>query len=78
MVSIHLNVLKNCLKSIELQVKELFVFHKDTKNSQVKGERQLDSLAGALELLSAKFDELEKDCAKKDKKFLNLREKLIR
>ena len=66
-------ILINCLKSIELQVKELFVLHEDTKNSQIKGEKQLDSLADALELLSAKFDELDKD-----KKILNLRKMLIR
>ena len=76
MVSIHLNVLKYCLKSIELQVKELFVFHKDTENSQIKGESQLDSLEGALELLSAKFDELEKDCTKKEKKVSELERKV--
>ena len=52
------------------------MFHKDTKNSPIKGERQLDSLEGALELLSAKFDELEKDCAKKEKKFPELERKV--
>ena len=46
------------------------MLHEDTKNSQIKGEKQLDFLADALELLSAKFDELEKDREKKDKKFL--------
>ena len=65
----------NCLKSIELQVKELFVLHEDTKNSQIKGEKQLDSPSGALELLSVKSDELEKD-HEKIKTFLILREKL--
>ena len=49
------------------------MLHEDTKNSQIKGEKQLDSLADALELLSAKFDELDKD-----KKILNLRKMLIR
>ena len=44
------------------------MLHEDTKNSQIKGEKQLDFLADALELLSAKFDELEKDREKKDKK----------
>ena len=39
------------------------------KNSQIKGEKQLDSLADALELLTAKLDELEKDCEKKQKNF---------
>ena len=36
-------ILINCLKSIELQAKEPFVLHEDTKNSQVKGKKQLNS-----------------------------------
>ena len=69
-------ILINCLKSIELQVKELFVLHEDTKNSQIKGEKQLDSLVEALKLLSAKFEELEKNREKKDKKISDLEKKV--
>ena len=58
-------ILINCLK---VKVKELFVLHKDTKNSQIKEEKQLDSLADTPELLSTKFDELEKE----DKKISEL------
>ena len=43
------------------------MLHEGTKNIQIKDEKQLDSLSDALELLSAKFDELEKDREKKDK-----------
>ena len=50
--------------------------HEDTKNFQIKGEKLLDSLAGALELLSVKFDELEKDCEKKDKNISELEKKV--
>ena len=71
-------ILINCLKSIEFLVKELFVLHEDTKISQIKGEKQLDSVADALDLLSVNLDELEKYREKKDKKFLNLRKKFIR
>ena len=60
-----------------MQVKDLFVLHEDTKNSQIKGEKQLDSLADALELLTAKLDELEKDCEKKHKKISELEKKVI-
>lgn len=59
-------------------MKELFVLHEDTKISQIKGEKQLDSVADALDLLSVNLDELEKYREKKDKKFLNLRKKFIR
>ena len=61
-------ILINCLKSIELQVTELFVLHEETKNFQIKGEKELDSVVDGVKLLSAKFDELEKDREKKDKK----------
>ena len=46
------------------------------KNSQIKGEKQLDSLSDALELLSAKFDELEKDHEKKNKKISEVEKKV--
>ena len=46
------------------------------KNSQIKGEKQLDSLSDALELLSAKFDELEKDQEKKNKKISEVEKKV--
>ena len=36
-------ILINCLKSIKLQLKELFMLHEDTKKSQMKGKKQLDS-----------------------------------
>ena len=69
-------ILINCVKSIELQVKELFVLHEDTKNSQIKDEKQLDSLADALELLSAKFYELEKYRENKYKNISELEKKV--
>ena len=64
------------MKSIELRVKELSVLHDNTKNVQIKGEKLLDSLVDALELLSAKFDELKKDRKKKDQKFSELERKV--
>ena len=59
-------LLVNFLKSIELHVKEHFLLYKDTENSHVKGERQLYSHADGLQLLSAKFDELENSREKND------------
>ena len=49
---------------------------KNTKNSQKKCKKQLDSLANTLELLAAKFYELEKDNEKKDKKSSVLEKKV--
>ena len=51
------------------------MLHKDTKNSQIKDKGQLDYLADMPELLSAKFDGLQKDREKKDKKNWELKKK---
>ena len=52
------------------------MLHEDTKNSDIKGEKQLDSLADALKLLSAKLDELEKDREKKVRTISELEKKV--
>ena len=62
-------LLINCLKSIENQVKELFTFHEEAKESQIK-------VTESLEFMSAKFDDLEKEIKKKDEK-INQLEKTI-
>ena len=62
-------LLVNCLKSIENQVKELFTFHEEAKESQIK-------VTESLEFMSAKFDDLEKEIKKKDEK-INQLEKTI-
>ena len=46
------------------------------KNLKLIAKMQLDSLADVLELLYAKFDELEKDREKKDKKICELEKKI--
>ena len=52
------------------------MLHEDTKNSDIKGEKQLDSLADVLKLLSAKLDELEKDREKKVRTISELEKKV--
>ena len=63
-------LLVNCLKSIENQVKELFTFHEEAKESQIK-------VTESLEFMSAKFDDLEKEIKEKDEK-INQLEKAIK
>ena len=54
------------MKVAELQVKQFFVLHEEP-----------DALADVFELLSAKYDDLEKDRAKKDKNFWTLEQTWI-
>ena len=58
-------LLINCSKSIENQVKELFTFHEEAKESQIK-------VTEAFEFMSAKFDDLEKEIKKKDERINQL------
>ena len=62
-------LLVNCLKSIKIQEKELFTFHEEAKESQIK-------VIESFEFMSAKFDDLEKEIKKKDEK-INQLEKTI-
>ena len=62
-------LLVNCLKSIKIQEKELFTFHEEAKESQIK-------VIESFEFMSAKFDDLEKEIKKKDGK-INQLEKTI-
>ena len=48
------------------------MLYKGMKISQIKDEGQLGSLVNVLELLSAKFDGLQKDHKKKDRKICEL------
>ena len=58
-------LLINYSKSIENQVKELFTFHEEAKESQIK-------VTEAFEFMSAKFDDLEKEIKKKDERINQL------
>ena len=67
-------LLANCFRSIENQVKELFAFREEAKESQIK-------VTESLEFMSAKFDDLKKEIKKKygkikklEKTIENLRE----
>ena len=50
-------VLVNCLKSIKNQVKQLFTFYEEAKESQIK-------VTESLEFISVKFEDLEKEIKK--------------
>ena len=54
-------LLVHCLRNIERQLNQLYPLYNDTKNLQIKGEKQLHTVAESLEFLSTKFDTLEKE-----------------
>ena len=69
-------IVLNTLRNIEKQVKDLFALNEETKNSQIKGERQLIEFKKSIDFLSGKFDSLDKDRKEQGEKIKNLEEKL--
>ena len=59
-------MLFNCLKILEVKVKEVFDLVNTTNESQIKGELQLKCLTESVEFISYRFDEYEADLKKKD------------
>ena len=59
-------ILFNCLRNVEKQMKEIFVLAKPTQEQQIKGERQLSDLHDSVQFISDKFKEYEEDRAKKN------------
>ena len=72
-------LLFNCLKDLEQKMNDLYMLANNNKEMQMKGDKQLIDSTSSVELLTTKFDELEKERKEKDElivfksKFLLLR-----
>ena len=60
-------ILVNCMQNIEKQVKELFLLAQENKEKHIKGESDLSELTKAIDLISGKFDDYERERREKDK-----------
>ena len=60
-------ILFNCLRNLQEKVTEIFNLAQDTRNMQIKGDKQLEELKSSVEVMSDKFDEYEKDWKDKEK-----------
>ena len=70
-------ILFNCLKNLEVKVKEIFDLANTANESQIKGEQQLKCLMDSVEFISARFDEYEADRKKKDEMINSLEENIL-
>ena len=57
-------ILVNCFRNIERHVNELHNMYENTKNPQIKGKKQLQSVTESLEFLYIKFDTVENERGK--------------
>ena len=65
-------ILFNCLKNVEKQMKEMFILAKSTQQQQIKGEKQLNDFHDPVQFVSDKFKKYEEDRAKNNKTIRNL------
>ena len=55
----YLQILFNCLRNVEKNVKEVHEMQENTQSSQIKGELQLNELNEAVKFITKKFDQYE-------------------
>ena len=60
-------ILFNCLKNLQGKVTEIFNLAQDTRNIQIKGDKQLEELKSSVEVMSDKFYEYKKGRKEKEK-----------
>ena len=60
-------ILMNCLKNLEKEVKELKDLASSNNENQIKGERHLLDLKDAVDCISNKFDDFERDRLEREK-----------
>ena len=66
-------ILLNCLKDLEAKIMETYEQGNENKNMHIKGEKELVDLAGSVNFMTSKFDELKKDRKEKEKISNNLK-----
>ena len=60
-------ILYNCMTKMEEKMKKVVQMCKKIKYSQIKGESQLNSLSEAMDFMTNKFEEYERERQEKDK-----------
>ena len=72
----RVEMLMNCLKNLGKKVKELEDLASSNSANQIKGERQLLDLKEAVDFISNKFDDFERDRLEKEKVIKDLKEEV--
>ena len=61
-------ILFNCLRNLQEKATEISNLAQDTRNMQIKGDKQLEQLKSSVEVVSDIHGEYEKDQKEKEKK----------
>ena len=68
--------LLNCFKTLDKQVKELYILAQSNNEKNIKGKKQLLDLTESVNFMTQKFDDYEKDRVEKEKLIKDLREEI--
>ena len=68
------NILFSCIKNVERQITQMFKNTKELKEGQIKGEKHFAELTEAIDFISNKFKEYEKDRKEKEERIKTLKE----
>ena len=66
-------ILYNCLKNLDIQVKAIHQLSMSTKESQIKGTKQLEEVTKSIKFINDKFEEFEKERKENKQEIKNLR-----
>ena len=70
-------ILRSCMKMLEEEIIRVLQMCQKTKESQIKGESQLNSLIEAMDFMANKFDEYERERQKKYKIISNMTSDMV-
>ena len=60
------DILFSCIKNVERQITQIFENNKELKEGHIKGEKHLAEMTEAVDFISNKFEEYEKDRKEKE------------
>ena len=66
------DILFNCLTELEAKVVKIYEVATSTKESQIKGEKQLEDLTSSVDDITKKFDEYKEERKKRKMSKLNV------
>ena len=69
-------ILFNCLKKLDLQVKEIFALSKQNQECQIKGESQLAEIRESMSLINEKFTKYEEERKQKEQEIKDLKKQI--
>ena len=70
------DILFNCLKNLDIQVKEIFALSKQNQECQIIGECQLAEITESMKFINEKFTKYEEERKEKEQEIKDLKDQI--